>query len=322
MEAPLAITGKVIAYEPNPAIAADIKTLSETVGFKCVILDHEDPFILEISGKLNIGLIVLNSDCENFHQLVLHVNAMLPEIPLLIQSVDEDADHQLGQLPNPLAKIHYYQTGDTRALRSLIKMLLFSRQYPPQFIDRVIEITQQAFTTNLRDVNIATSRVFVASDKRIFGGRLEMMPFCTPWCEGMMMIQSNSADLDRLVRAGCTVFQVSQGEVSRYTEDILREIMNQVWGGFKSSFVPAGFSRATEIEVPITINHDEKYVSFGATDPLLCFRVNVEDSKGEKPRFAPLAIYLKFSFHLSWRGEGFQVQEPTHDRGLSEIELF
>lgn len=322
MEKLIPITGKVIAFEPDQARGASIQALSEEMGMKGVVLSEEEPFILEISSRLNIGAIVLNAESDGFQSLVVNINAMLPEIPLLIQTPSEDSPDTIVNLSNPLAKIHYFRTGDLEALRALLNLLLYCRQYPPEFINLVIENTQNALMNNLHGVQVVPSRVFVASDKRIFGGRLEMMPFCTPWCEGMMMIQSNGEDIDRLVRAGCTPFPATQGSVSRYTEDVLREIMNQVWGGFKSSFVPPAFVRSTEIEVPMTINHDEKYVSFGATDPLLCFRFSLEDAQTEKPRFPPLIIYLKFSFHLRWNALDFHVNERPDNDSSSEIELF
>jgi hypothetical protein len=127
-----------------------------------------------------------------------------------------------------------------------------------------------------------------------------------------------------MVRAGRTSFSADADGVARFSEDLLRELLNFIWGGFKAKFVSPEFSgRPTNIEVPMSINHDEKYISFGVADPLLCFKFIVENDDPSLPEMKPFELYLKFSFHLHWDPDHFHENPEVEEMAQAgELEFF
>jgi hypothetical protein len=73
--------------------------------------------------------------------------------------------------------------------------------------------------------------------------------------------------------------------------------------------------------VPLIVNHEHRYISFGSEDPQLCFRYTLSDPSGEG---ASLVLYQRFVFNLSWAPEKFKENEVlTEDLFESgELELF
>jgi hypothetical protein len=107
----------------------------------------------------------------------------------------------------------------------------------------------------------------------------------------------------------------------RRVNDLLSEITNMIWGGFKNRYV--GEYKAASVsgvQVPLIVNHKHQYISFGTSNPQLCFRFNLED-----PTTSNLAtLYARFIFNLNWSPEDFQEIIPDAG-GLVEsgaIELF
>jgi len=75
-----------------------------------------------------------------------------------------------------------------------------------------------------------------------------------------------------------------------------------------------------QTQVPIIINLEERYISFGADDPQLCLKYTLNDTKG---RLAPVVILQRFVFNLNWLPEGFSENasiKSLFDSG--ELEIF
>jgi hypothetical protein len=99
-----------------------------------------------------------------------------------------------------------------------------------------------------------------------------------------------------------------------------------VWGGIKSRFfVSENDAQIDEIgnkiHVPILVNHGRKYISFGTTEPHLCFRYTIQSEDESSP---PIEIYQKLVFNLNWQPELFKEYEQAVDDMVDagELEFF
>ena len=73
----------------------------------------------------------------------------------------------------------------------------------------------------------------------------------------------------------------------------------------------------------MTINHREHYVSFGGTQPLLCFKLTVRDGEGAGEGFDAFDLFLRLSFHGFWDEDGYAVNTDDEDAADSGVlELF
>ena len=62
----------------------------------------------------------------------------------------------------------------------------------------------------------------------------------------------------------------------------MAEITNLIWGAFKNRYIGDGDRLARSAQVPLIVNHKHKYISFGTSNPQLCFRFTLTDA-GDTP---------------------------------------
>ncbi|MGK5092250.1 chemotaxis protein CheX [Deltaproteobacteria bacterium TL4] len=319
----LFIESKLLTYECNETHREGLIAFCHQYNLKGVMVTHINKLIKTLKQNINIGGILLCDPKGAKRKIISEITHTYPEIPLFIRCDDPEWQEAYLQ-QEPGASVRFYKTNDFESLGQMLQQYIFDRIYPEGLVEHLREIVVDAIQSRFHDVHVCTLNTFLASDKRIFGERIELMPVRSSWCEGVMMLQSNSSDVDNLVLAGKTSFPRNDGKIAKYTEDLLRELMNQIWGGFKAKYVPFNFTgRPSAIEVPMTINHAEKYISFGTTNPLLSFKFVVEDNNQEHPSFEPFPLYLKFSFHLYWNVEDFtENQEVENMVEAGELEFF
>jgi hypothetical protein len=103
--------------------------------------------------------------------------------------------------------------------------------------------------------------------------------------------------------------------------DRLSEVTNLIWGAFKNRYIGDQTAVATaRVQVPLVVNHQHKYISFGTENPQLCFRYTLTDEKDGRVS----TLYARFIFNLNWSPEDFEEIVPNVD-GLvdsGELELF
>ena len=136
--------------------------------------------------------------------------------------------------------------------------------------------------------------------------------------------QTEEIPLLELVKSDRTHIRPAEGFDFRNLNSVLGEITNLVWGAFKNRYVatdrpPTSWALS---QVPIIINHLHRYISFGSENPQLCFKYTVVDKS--KKDTAPLVLYQKFVFNLSWSPDDFKENETSVEDLVSsgELDLF
>jgi hypothetical protein len=108
----------------------------------------------------------------------------------------------------------------------------------------------------------------------------------------------------------------------RELNSLLGEATNMIWGGFKNRYVGSE-SRPVDslIQVPIIVNNEHRFISFGSEDPQLCMKYLIRDR--DQPDLAPVSIYQRFIFNLSWSPEEMTECPPVESAFESgELEVF
>ncbi len=75
-------------------------------------------------------------------------------------------------------------------------------------------------------------------------------------------------------------------------------------------------------QVPLVINHQHRYISFGSENPQLCFKYRLVDvDKGVTKTYL---LYQRFVFNLNFSPEDFTENENVMDELMNsgELELF
>ncbi|CBL46390.1 Hypothetical protein HDN1F_28070 [gamma proteobacterium HdN1] len=323
MSDPNRLASKILALENDEEQRATLREFCKEFNLKGVFAANQFRLLDTLHQRINVGAVILAEDGRNTIDLLEQINTRHPEIPVFISCYQPDVFKNFRPF-NESSVVRFFPRGDMKSLQKLLSDTLFYRVYPEGLVEKMQEIVSTGIMAQFRGVKVIKERSFLASDKRIYGERFELISVRSNWCEGMMMIQSHASDVDDMIRVGRTAFNPEDGDIKHYSEDLLRELLNFTWGGFKSKFVPPEFTgRPINIEVPMSINHQEKYISFGVTDPLLCFKFRVEDDDSSLPPFRPFQLYLKFSFHLFWDPDHFHENPETEELTASgELEFF
>jgi hypothetical protein len=211
-----------------------------------------------------------------------------------------------------------YVAGDMAPLRQAIDDYIFSLDYPNALVRGISEITESVLGSLFKDLVITWDTPSIVRDRIIFGEVFSLIPLESNWCRGYMMIQAE----EEPVLALLTQQNLCDGAAGfRDLNSLLGEITNLVWGSFKNRYVGDTDALArSQVQVPLLVNHKQKYISFGTVNPQLCFVYHLKHEQTGKT----VKLHQRFIFSLSWSPEDFK--EVVHDVGAmveaGELDLF
>ena len=216
----------------------------------------------------------------------------------------------------------YYTKNDLERLTHLVDEHLFTRFYPIPLIRGIQEISQSAFQSNIFDIEVTCDPPYLIKDNIIYGELFSMIPLESDWCRGYMMLQTTKSEVVDMIANGKTHLPNDDPGL-REVNSLLNELTNLIWGGIRARLFQSSCDQEVTVktQVPILINHMEKCISFGTSEPQLCFRYTINDKRTGCPS---IIIYQKLIFNLDWRPEAFKESDQTVsdlvDSG--ELELF
>lgn len=315
------LSRKILLVDNNAKSMLPIKAFFLKSDYDVVSIAQYDVLLHTMAQRRDISGIVIIDEMRDIHNMLQEIGPMAFGTPIFILS-----DHQLAELGNESLcneKVCVFPIADYENMLSQLTDYLDSKTYSADLLLQLEEIGCEAIKSNLSQTNITTADVYLASDRRIYGNQLKIMNIRTAWCEGVVMLQADSANIETLISENCTSYDKQTHFIEKHAEDLLREIMNQVWGGFKQRFVSANAETAVnKLEVPISLNYNKGYVSFGIADPLLCYKFIVADLTANNDSFEPFPLFLKFSFHIFWDLSQYAVELDSDDIQTGELEMF
>lgn len=277
-----------------------------------------------LSHSLDLGAIFLSHTDGNSQdevELALAIHKARAELPIFLRL---DAQVTISDLPSELrnAIAGVYAYGDFDRLKELVDTFLFNRHYPNEFVASVKDFTLSAFRAAFKGLNVEVDPPYIVKDKIIYGELFSLLPLESSWCRGYMTLQSEEENVREAIAARKTQLS-SVNPTFRHVNELLAELANMIWGGFKTRYGattidPQGRVR---VEVPIIINHSRKYISFGTDDPQLCLKFTLTDPEG---KLKPVVMYEKFIFSLDWSPEKYAESNLRVNELVSsgELELF
>lgn len=275
-----------------------------------------------LSSNIDLGAILLAENyCGTLNdtvELARQIHTSRPELPIVLRRMPESG---FDGLPEPQQKLFCasYTIDDMSPLRKVIDEYIFSLFYPNALVRGIAEITSSTLASQFKHLSVSTETPYIVRDRIIYGEVFSLIPLESSWCRGYMMLQTEEgAILDVL---GSDASTDETAATFRTVNNVLGEATNLIWGAFKNRFIadddPGSHSTT---EVPIVINHQHKYISFGSCNPQLCFKyILADESNGHFIR-----IYQWFVFNLNWSPENFREIQASVDEliGSGELELF
>ncbi len=270
-----------------------------------------------LKSNVDLGGILLHEGYGGDGQgmvLAKAIHAARPELPIFLR---RDGAADLAEVSGSDSGIFcsVFSMADLDQLKAALESSIFSRVYPTDLVRGITEMTLSSLRTLFKDCEVEVEAPYLVKDRIIYGEVFSMIAIESNWCRGYMMLQTEEARLLKLLGG--------DEEDFRQINSVLGEATNLVWGSFKNRYVgdQDNSSGLSQTQVPIIINHQRRYISFGSEDPQLCLKYNVKLSGASDAQTVP--IFQRFVFNLSWSPDQYSENpsvESLVDSG--ELELF
>lgn len=315
------IKSKVVVYEQNAELFEQLGAYllqNNLVGLK----DNSSQFNkVFLDTQIDLGAVFLSADkyndAINCIELVNQIHQQRPELPIIVRA-EGDYKQALACVETKIAG--FYSQRDFSPIDDIISAFLFNRYYPSQLVGGIQKITTDALASNLKNVEVKASYPYLVHDRIIFGEVYSLIPLESEWCRGYMMLQTSEEDVINLIEDGRSAV-CSENCDFRDVNDLLSEVTNLAWGGIKSRFFNVSedanyFENA--FQVPIMVNHNHRFISFGSNEPQLCFHYEIIDREGKK---ANVSVFQKIVFNLNWNPEKMEASEQKINEFVDSGEL-
>jgi hypothetical protein len=279
-----------------------------------------------LRANIDLGAILLHEgyggSLDEAAAIANRIYAVRPELPIIMR---RERRAMLDDLPESLRQIlcAVYVASDITPLRDVIDRYIFSLDYPNALVRGISEISEAMLTTLFKELTITSERPSIVRDRIIFGEVFSLIALESTWCRGYMMIQAEEEPLLALLdqrRSGAANTAGAAAADFRDLNDLLGELTNMIWGAFKNRFLGDAEATRTQVQVPLLVNHRQKYISFGSDNPQLCFVYELMDEQSGRS----VKLHQRFVFSLSWSPEEFSeiAEQPGAAVGAGELDLF
>lgn len=244
------------------------------------------------------------------------IHDVRPELPIFLRCDSAELMSRLAETDRNLFNATYV-IDDLESLKPIIEARIFSLVYPNALVRGIAEFSKATLARQFKDMTIEMEAPYLVRDRIIVGEISTLIPLESAWCRGYMMLQAEQSQLLRMVSADR---QAGAADDFRNLNNVLGEITNLIWGAFKNRFIAVEKSTTQISQVPIVINHLNRYISFGSEDAQLCFKYSIRSRVDD----SSLDIHQRFIFNLNWSPEDFAENQASVESLVDsgELELF
>lgn len=321
------IFSKVLVIEEDDAIITQIRAFCDEnhlIGMRGISRD-----VLEIvKGSIDLGAIFMSagesSGSFSVGSVARNIRKQRPEIPIFLRLQDGQSADSLGLSQDEYKTLFAgdYRLSNLPQLKELVESYVFSMHYPTAMVRGIQEISESSLVSAFSNSDLVMGHPSIVRDKTIFGEILSLIELESSWCRGYMMLQVDKAGIIDSIRSGRTGLRPEDAEI-RGIDSMLSEITNLIWGGIKARFFSTSESTNAlyRVQVPIVINHLDKYVTFGSDQPQLCIKYMLEDKDNKN---SIITIYQRFVFNMAWSPELFKESDMAISQLVNkgEVEMF
>ena len=282
---------------------------------------REDCLMSVLQSNIDLGAILLSEgyagDMARSAEIALAIHKVRPELPIVLR---REQAATLADLPPAQQHVFCgaYVAHDLAPLRRIVDEYIFSLDYPNALVRGILDISEVMLGTVLPGCTVEWDAPCIVRDRIIFGEVFSLIPLESSWCRGYMMMQAEEKSVLDLLNT----LQMADGDAGfRDLNSLLGEATNLIWGAFKNRYLgdAASLSRS-QVQVPLIVNHQQKYISFGTENPQLVFKYRLVHARSGKT----VHLHQRFIFNLAWSPEDFKEVPADVDNmvGSGELELF
>ncbi|MBB5424698.1 hypothetical protein HDG40_002843 [Paraburkholderia sp. JPY158] len=318
---------KVLVLDDSPAHAQALKLFFDEHNLIALKVRDSSRLGSVLATNIDLGGVLLadnyGGSVEHAATTAARINTLRPELPVILRS---SGDAPLEQLPKPMknAACAHFNGADLTALREAVDQYIFSLDFPNALVRGIAEITEARLATLFDGVTVQRDTPSVVRDRIIFGEVFSLIPLEGTWCRGYMLMQAEEEPLLGMIERDRAARDAGRGTTQagfRDLNNVLGELTNLIWGAFKDRFLGARNGReASQVQVPLLVNHKHRYISFGSDNPQLRFQYRLSDAASGQS----VSIDQRFVFNLSWSPEDFSENTMDVDDLVEsgELDLF
>ena len=313
------LAAKVLLLEHDPRHYQALWDFTQSLGLAALPRGASDA-LATLGQHKDLGGVLLAEDlpCETGDalSLVRAIHRQRPELPIFLRRSGA------APLADDLDRAVAHAWTDLATLREAVDKSLFSLRYPTELVNGIVALTTGALRSMFPHASVDNETPYVVHDRIIFGQVSTLIPLESTWCRGYMMLQTEESALRQGMLQGFGYEGVGGDLNFRELNHLLGETTNLIWGAFKNRYIPPEAFATQQTQVPIVINHEQKYISFGSQDPQLCIRYRLSDPR--RPGLPPLIIVQRLIFNLLWSPDRFtEFSKPDEaPAATGELELF
>jgi hypothetical protein len=309
---------KILVLDESPRHADAIKEFCESAALEA---RKPRPGALGsvLNSSIDLGGVLLaegfGGSAEATWAVARIIHTQRPELPIFLRR-DQRAD--VDDLPEELRRMFcaVFTVADMTGLRKAVDEYIFCLVYPNALVRGISEISESIFADRFSGWDVLWDTPFIVHDRVIYGEVLSLIPLESAWCRGYMMLQAKEAALLTLPQGA-----VATPADFRSANSLLSETTNLIWGAFKNRFIGSAITSAVHnVQVPLIVNLEHRYISFGTSNPQLCFRFTLS----ERGTGRTVTLLQRFVFNINWSPEDFRelslAEAGAADSG--ELELF
>ncbi|NRF69558.1 chemotaxis protein CheX [Aquincola sp. S2] len=320
MVEPTFLAAKVLLLEHDVLHYPRLLELCEALGLVTVPCAAADAMDALAQHKDLAGVLLaedLPCDGPDSLKLAIALHRQRPELPIFLRRTSSRALNAA----EARAATHPWPSDDMAPLRAHVERSLFGLRYPTVLVQGILDLSLHALRSSFPNAEVEHEPPYVVHDRIIYGQVSTLIALESTWCRGYMMLQTEEGALRQGMAQGMGYEGVGGDLGFRELNNLLGETTNLIWGAFKNRYIPPQAFANQQTQVPIVINHEQKYISFGSQDPQLCIRYRLTDPK--RPRQRPLIIVQRFIFNLLFEAEAFaEFAHPAAIAATGELELF
>jgi hypothetical protein len=316
------LVSKVLVLEHTGIAFDSLKAFYEECGLVGIRPQKNDAasVMTILRSNVDLGGIMLYEDFnENGLTLAREIHAMRPELPIFLR---RDTVASVAGLSEKDASMFRcaYTLSDLHLLRESLAASIFNRIYPNDLVRGITQITSASLASVFRDCDIEVETPYLVKDRIIYGEVFSMIAIESNWCRGYMMLQVEENAMMEIMRHAAA--NDAEPVTFRELNNVLSEATNLVWGAFKNRYVGQDQNKDNLLltQVPIIINHQRHFISFGSDDPQLCLKYILR--LRAQPDAAPVFLFQRFVFNLNWSPDEFRETSVESLVDSGELELF
>ncbi len=306
-----AIEARVLVLDHRDRERERLKGVLEKHQLQGIVADSDEQLFDLLSSNIELSAVFLSQDDRTkgsaAFSTLRNLHYQRAELPIFFRVSDDHATPGLNSEVTDLCAFTYTHNELSR-LDAAIPRFIFSTFYPLTLIREFQSITMEAFSGLIGKVQVQPETPYLIRDRIIYGQICSLIRLSSDWCNGYMMLQAPETELLQTVTSGRTPLLNSQISF-RSGHDVLGELTNLIWGQLKATILDAHDQgrRGLVAELPLIINENRKYLTFGATEPALCLSYKIIEQETQE---LLLEVHQKFLFTMTWRPEVY-LENPA-----------